>query len=192
MVESDIVSNVNMMSKSKNRPDTKPPLEIINEEPKSFIANEPLRNSIDKNGEEENNLTTSELLKTEDQVYAMRINDVIIPITSIIPEHKLLNATDDDVLFQSNVKRLLNQKIGNHISQTFCDRFCVMTRNVVKLYKSREQFLKMSKPTNVFPMNGVKSVKRFHLKGNNKLHFFVIELSDWNNIAGKILLIRFM
>ncbi len=129
-------------------------------------------------------ISNNEQLRTDDQIFAMKINEEIIPITTIIPEIKLLNATDDDVMFQSNVKRLLNQKIGNHISQSFCDRFCVATRNIVRLYKSKEQFLKISKPTNVFPLNGIKSVKRFYLKGNKKLHFFVIELMDWNNKTG--------
>ena len=190
MMASDIVSNINMMSKAKNMPDNKPPLEIINEEiknEKSFTANEPKSTQNNAENDEEKILNTNnDPIRTEDHVYGMRINDEIIAITSIIPETKLLNATEDDVMFQSNVKRLLNQKVGNHISQSFCDRFCITTRSVVRLYKSREQFLKIAKPTNVFPMNGIKSVKRFYLKGNKKLHFFVIELTDWNNKTGRI------
>jgi hypothetical protein len=169
------------MNKNKNKPENKPPLEIINEEPKSFIMNEPiLKNDVNHNSEidDEHNKT----IKMERS--SVKLNHNLGVITSIIPEHKLLNATEDDVMFQSNIKRLLNQKIGNHISQTFCDRFCMTTINCVKLYKSREQFLKVSKPTNVFPLNGIKAVKPFYLKGNKKLHFFVLELSDLNNKTG--------
>lgn len=185
------------MSKSKNRNDGKPPLEIINEEQKyekSFTANEQLNMQDNrKNGETFNiksdkNLTTNDYhMKTDEDndTYAIRSYNDVNAIISIIPEHKLLNATEEDVLFQSNVKRLLNQKIKNHISQSFCDRFCIASKSMVRLYKTKEQFLTNSKPTNVFAMTGIKSIKRFFLKGNKSLHFFVIELSDINNKTGK-------
>jgi hypothetical protein len=186
----DITLNANMKSKSKN---SKPPLEIINEEQKDKSYTNEVVKSIQNNDEcndEEKVLNTNVELKTEDQVYAMKINDEIIEIISIIPETKLLSATDDDVMFQSNIKRLLNQKVGNHISQTFCDRFCITTRNIVRLYKSKEQFLTLAKPTNVFSMNEIKTVKRFYLKGNKQLHFFVIELVDLNVKTGICKLLR--
>ena len=43
-------------------------------------------------------------------IFSMNIGNEIIPITSIIPELRLKHATDDDILFQSNIKKLLNQK----------------------------------------------------------------------------------
>jgi hypothetical protein len=103
-----------------------------------------------------------------------------IAITSIIPEVKLLSSTDDDIMFQSNLKRLLNQKVNNHVSQNFCDRFVICTKNTLKLYKSKEQFLKLSKPVNIIPFSNIKSSNRFSLNhfSNMKLHFFVIEFHE--------------
>lgn len=195
---SDIITNVNIIYNNKNNNCLdKPPLEIINEDlkEKSFTLNENKYSQDNINQYEsqpDNNINqdilntnNNEAVKPEEHNFFVKINNEIISITTIIPEHKLLNATEEDVMFQSNVKRLLNQKVGNHLSQTFCDRFCVVTVNLVRLYKSKEQFLTMAKPTNIFPLNGIKSVKRFYLKGNKKLHFFVIELNDWNNRTGK-------
>jgi hypothetical protein len=103
-----------------------------------------------------------------------------LAITSIIPEQKLLSSSDDDIMFQSNLKRLLNQKVNNHISQNFCDRFMICTKNTLKLYKSKEQFLKLSKPVNIIPFTNIKSSNRFSLNhySNMKLHFFVIEFHE--------------
>jgi hypothetical protein len=132
-----------------------------------------------------NNIEINEI-KNVVQYYSQRskLDEEYMTIVSIIPEHKFINLREEDVLFQSNVKRLLNQEIGNHISQTFTNRFCMTTKNYVKLFKSREQFLKVSKPTNVFQMSRIKSVKRFYLKSNKKIYFFVLELSDLNNKTG--------
>jgi hypothetical protein len=106
-----------------------------------------------------------------------------LAIASIVPEEKLKSTVGDDIMFQSNVKRLLNQKIKTHVSQNFCDRFAICTRETLKLYKSKEQFLILSRPVNVIPLASIKSVNRFSLggefKGNNqKLHFFVIEFHE--------------
>jgi hypothetical protein len=104
----------------------------------------------------------------------------LLAIASIIPEQKLMSTNDDEVMFQSTIKRLLNQKITNHMSQTFCDRFAICTKNMLKLYKSKEQFLKMNKPINIIPLANIKSANRFTLNNFNnlKLHFFVIDFND--------------
>jgi hypothetical protein len=98
-------------------------------------------------------------------------------IATIIPEKKLTSTIIDDIMFQSNLKRLLNQRIQNHVSQNFCERFAICTKTTLKLYKSKEQFLKFSKPVNIIQLSEIKSVNRFSLNhySDLKLHFFVID-----------------
>jgi hypothetical protein len=151
-----------------------------NESVKKFKSNR--NDSIDNKSQIKESMPTM-----TDNVFSMKVGNDIIPITSIIPESRLNHSTDDDILFQSNIKKLLNQKVGNHISQSFCDRFIFATRTYIRLYKSKEQFLVLSKPTNVIYINSIKSVKRFHIKGNNKYNLFAIELGDIFNKTGKYL-----
>jgi hypothetical protein len=109
-------------------------------------------------------------------------------ITTVIPESKLLAASDDDIIYQSYLKRLLNQKIQNHVSQNFCDRFVLCTKTSLRLYKSKEQFLKLMRPINIIPFTMIKSVNRFSLNNlsNIKLFFFVIEFNELPGTKGGI------
>jgi hypothetical protein len=126
--------------------------------------------TIDYNKMAEDNANT---IKPEERLH-------YLAITSIIPENKLLSANDDEIMFQSNLKRLLNQKVNYHISQNFADRFVICTKTMLKLYKSKEQFLKLNKPVNIIPISKIKSSNRFSLNqySSMKLHFFVIEFND--------------
>jgi hypothetical protein len=57
----------------------------------------------------------------------------------------------DDILFQSDLKKLINNEITAHSSQLYSNRFCMITKNEFKYYKSKEQFLTMQKPLFVAP-----------------------------------------
>jgi hypothetical protein len=101
-----------------------------------------------------------------------------LAITSIVPEFKLISVSDDEALFQSNLKKYSSHILNNHASNIFCDRFAVCTKTAIMLYKSKEQFLKQTKPVNVFQFSKIKSVNRLNLNYNNsKLFFFAIDLN---------------
>jgi hypothetical protein len=114
----------------------------------------------------------------KNEIFTLKINNDILAITSFIPEYRLTHAKEDDILFQSGIKKLLNQRVGNHISQSFAQRFLIATKVVLSFYTSKERFLVLSKPKNIIYISSIKSVKRFYLKGNVKHHLFVIEIGD--------------
>ncbi len=113
-----------------------------------------------------------------ESLFSLKIGNEIISITSIIPEYRLINGGNNDILFQSNIKKLLNQRIGNHISQSFGARFVIVTRLVISFYKSKERFFVLSKPINIILISQIKAIKRFFFKGLHKYHLFVIELEE--------------
>ena len=77
------------------------------------------------------------------------------------------------------MKKLFNSEITAHSSQLYSTRYCVFSKSEFKLYKSKEQFLMMSKPLNIIPLINVIEANIVKGKANSKMHF-VIKISNNN------------
>jgi hypothetical protein len=99
-------------------------------------------------------------------------------ISNIISEQKLLNCSDgiilltihfiEEIIFQSELKKLINYSIKVYSTQMYSSRFCVITKNEFRYYKSKEQLLTMQKPLMTIPFFQIKEVDFFHMDSNKK------------------------
>jgi hypothetical protein len=119
-----------------------------------------------------NNGKNTSSTKTPNKSSGMRVKS---NITSIIPEFKILNCSDNEILFHSELKKLINQEIKSYSSQLYSARFCSITKKEFIYYKSKEQFITMQKPLCSIPLSQISKVSliKYNPKAKNYDHFFI-------------------
>lgn len=119
-------------------------------------------------------------------------------ITKIIPEVRLLHCKDDDILYHSELKKILNHEVKSHFSQLYSKRFCILTKTEFRYYNSKEQFIRKQKPLFAVSLTNISKVSTVKLNDASTIddHFFItihegalspsLETSGWDTKSRKI------
>jgi hypothetical protein len=94
----------------------------------------------------------------------------------------------DDILFQGELKKLITA--DNKPSRTYTMKFCVIFKTELMIYKSKESFLTLQKPSSVIPLSIIEeavSVKGYNKNNLKKADHFYLKL---NNLETKRVSIR--
>lgn len=82
------------------------------------------------------------------------------------------------MLFQSELKKLINNEITTHSSQLYSTRFCVVTKLEFRYYKSKEQFLTLQKPLFAIPFFQIAEANLIKSKISKKFDHLYIKLIE--------------
>ena len=82
----------------------------------------------------------------------------IIDINSIISEDKILKLNDTSIICNSTLEKIIKIPSKNKI--TYNQRFCLLTKKTFSYYKSKESYLKLSKPLLSIDLKNVKKVEQ--------------------------------
>lgn len=174
--------NVKLAINSTNKINSNKSSNLYNKNDKSSKIN-----SQRKNARNLNNVTARSNKSFKSSFIAVNWRD--INITSLIGENKLLNASPskklillflDQILFQGELKKLINTQITVSANQQYSSKFCVLTKSEFLYFKSKEQFISLLNPLFTTEIFKIKEIERFYLESNfNKnvkkkyFHFFV-------------------
>ena len=129
------------------------------------------RNNMTQNEEKEN---TEELVDTVSKKHPKKKEKQIFPdIFSIIPEKLLLNCDQSELLFLSELKKMININVRERVKYT--DRFCMVTKENFIIYNSKENYINLKRPLAVLPINQIIRVVLFKLnqKKSGYDHFYI-------------------
>ena len=91
-----------------------------------------------------------------------------INLNNIVPSTILKNINSNETIFHGELKKLINYEINAHKTQLYSSRFCTMSVNAFKYYKSKEQFLTKQKPLCAIPLNQITKINFAKIKKNSK------------------------
>lgn len=92
-----------------------------------------------------------------------------IPLTSIVPEYKLLSQfSENEVIFNGELRKLINYEVKSHKPQMYSSRFCTLSKTTFSYYKSMETYLTMNKPLCQVPLNQITKVFFIKTKQSSK------------------------
>lgn len=92
-----------------------------------------------------------------------------IPLNSIVPEYKLItNAANNELIFNGDLKKLINYEISAHKPQLYSTRFCTLTKDAFRYYKSKEQYLTLNKPNCTVPLSQITKISLIKTKKTSK------------------------
>lgn len=80
----------------------------------------------------------------------------------------LKNIQEKNIIFNGNLKKLINLDINSYKNAKYSDRFCVLYTDVFKYYKSEVQFLKNLKPLSTIYLNQICRVNLVRGNKNTK------------------------
>lgn len=104
-----------------------------------------------------------------------------ILITTIIPESRLLSENKEEIMFQGMLDKFTPSQ-NKKQNSTYMPKFIICTKYEIKMYKSKETFLKMQNPSLKIPFNTIACSKRINLstaksnKSNKILFHFYIQI----------------
>ena len=140
------------------------------------------------NEEEKNNLSESEKKVLEEAqknlnhfypIEETEINNLEkklskISLRNILPLGEKNITDNDEIIFHSDLKKLINFKINSY-TQMYSNRFCVVTSKSFIYYKSKEQLLRKLKPISVIPFESILRINLSKIKkDSNKLDHIII------------------
>lgn len=92
-----------------------------------------------------------------------------IPLTSIVSEYKLLSQlSENEVIFNGELRKLINYEVKSHKPQMYSSRFCTLSKTVFSYYKSTETYLTMNKPLCQVPLNQMTKLLFIKIKQSSK------------------------
>ena len=164
----------------------------------SLISNDSFHKHIQKyeinkidfgiNEEEKNNLSINEKKALEEAqknlnhfypIEETEINNLEkklskISLRNILPSGQNNILDNDEIIFHSDLKKLINFKINSY-TQMYSNRFCVVTSKFFAYYKSKEQLLRKLKPISVIPFDSILRINLSKIKKDtNKLDHIII------------------
>jgi hypothetical protein len=140
------------------------------------------------NEEEKNNLSINEKKALEEAqknlnhfypIEETEINNLEkklskISLRNILPLGEKNITDNDEIIFHSDLKKLINFKINSY-TQMYSNRFCVVTSKSFIYYKSKEQLLRKLKPISVIPFESILRINLSKIKkDSNKLDHIII------------------
>ena len=110
----------------------------------------------------------------ETEMYNLERKLSKISLRNILPSGEKNIFDNDDIIFHSDLKKLINFKI-NAYTQMYSNRFCVVTSKSFIYYKSKEQLLRKLKPISVIPFESILRINLSKIKKDtNKLDHIII------------------
>lgn len=108
-------------------------------------------------------------------------------ITNIISESKLLSTSDDDIMFQGVLDKIIENP-SNTRKLTYSNKFCVISKKEFKCFKSKETFLHLQNPLQSIDLERILFAKKIVIpsseRANNtnnvRLFHFYVQLADLN------------
>lgn len=94
-------------------------------------------------------------------------------IFSFIPEKVLKSQDKGELLFVSDLKKMINCHNKERIK--YSDRFCMITKDHFVLYSTKENYITLKRPLGVLPIDLITRVVLFKLNKNQKVydHFYI-------------------
>ena len=116
-------------------------------------------------------LNKKEIKNIEKQLQKMPIG-TIIPIN--IDNDEVLN-NENQILFNSELKKLINYEYNSRKPKMYSYKFCLLTSKYFKYYKSKEQFLRELNPICSLSFSQISKVNYAKMNINNKsIHHIII------------------
>ena len=97
-------------------------------------------------------------------------------IFEIISEKKLSSLKEDDIVFASDLERMINN-FGKGII-TYSNRFCVLTKNFFSYFSSKESFIRLKKPLFQINIQYITRIEEANLDENSFYFCLVFKLND--------------
>ena len=97
-----------------------------------------------------------------------------ISLINILPHDQKNILDSNEYIYHSDLKKLINIKVKIH-SQTYSDKFCVLTSKAFIYYKNKEQLLRKLKPLSIIPLENITRINLVkNKKESNKLNHIII------------------
>lgn len=94
-------------------------------------------------------------------------------IYSVIPEKLLSTCDGNELLFISDLKKMININAKERVK--YSDRFCMVTKDNFILYNSKENYITLKRPLAILPIDQITRVVLFKLnpRGSGYDHFYI-------------------
>ena len=106
----------------------------------------------------------------------MKIINKIIDINIIIPIEKLSKLNETSIICNSTLEKIIKIPSKNKI--TYNERFCLLTKKKFTYYKSKESYLKMSKPLLSIDLKNIKKIEQTILDENSYYFGLICAIND--------------
>ena len=97
-------------------------------------------------------------------------------IFQIIPEKKLFSLKEDDIVFASDLERMINNSDKGII--TYSNRFCILTKSFFSYFSSKESFIRLKKPLFQINIQFITRIEEANLDENSYYFCLVFKLND--------------
>ncbi len=97
-------------------------------------------------------------------------------IFQIIPEKKLFSLKEDDIVFASDLERMINNSDKGII--TYSNRFCILTKSFFSYFSSKESFIRLKKPLFQINIQYITRIEEANLDENSFYFCLVFKLND--------------
>ena len=161
-----------------------------------YFDNNNNENNYDKNNLNNNNVHNSDKEKDEkdetndaensnnEKNNIINMNG-IIDIFSVVPKSRLLKITENSILCNSKLEKII--KIPEKKKIVYSERFCVLTKKNFSYYKSKECFLKLTKPLLSINLKNVTRVEQDKLDDTSYYFGLICAINeDTKNYLDKI------
>lgn len=130
------------------------------------------RNNQTSHNEEKEN--TVEMVDTVSKKHIKSpVKNIFPNIFSIIPQKLLMNCDSSELLFLSELKKMININAKERVK--YSDRFCMVTKENFIIYNSKENYITLKRPLAILPINQISRVVLFKLnpKARGYDHFYI-------------------
>ena len=137
---------------------------------KTNVNNPPaIDNSNNNNNNENKEVDTT----TKKSFYKQSRKNQFPDIYSVIPEKLLTSCDGNELLFISDLKKMININAKERVK--YSDRFCMVTKDNFILYNSKENYITLKRPLAILPINQITRVVLFKLNplGIGYDHFYI-------------------
>ncbi len=97
-------------------------------------------------------------------------------IFQIIPEKKLFSLKEDDIVFASDLERMINNSDKGII--TYSNRFCILTKSFFSYFSSKESFIRLKKPLFQINIQFITRIEEANLDENSYYFCLVFKLNE--------------
>ena len=97
-------------------------------------------------------------------------------IFQIIPEKKLFSLKEDDIVFASDLERMINDSDKGII--TYSNRFCILTKSFFSYFSSKESFIRLKKPLFQINIQFITRIEEANLDENSYYFCLVFKLNE--------------
>lgn len=137
---------------------------------KTNVNNPPaVDNTTNNNNNENKEVDTT----TKKSFYKQPRKNQFPDIYSVIPEKLLTSCDGNELLFISDLKKMININAKERVK--YSDRFCMVTKDNFILYNSKENYITLKRPLAILPINQITRVVLFKLNplGIGYDHFYI-------------------